>query len=118
MIKKKYRDRNSYTPKEFLDLQIKAIDQSIEKWKNIVFHGAYDRGAIDCKCCMEFECPDCPIFEFNKTFCDNTEYGEWTESTDSHRVEDECSRNAANHMLTSLYEAKHWLTVKRYHEGK
>ena len=104
--------------KEYKEI-LKAIDGSIQKWKNIVYHGGVDAGSGNCPLCHLFykdNCEKdtllCPIYEKTKNaFCDFTQYTNWSGPTMKMiwpKIHDKTSQDAANHMLSFMYELRLW----------
>jgi len=97
---------------------VKLIDESIDKWKDIVYHGGHDYGATDCALCNEYntdgnDCVGCPIYkQTGKLHCGKAPYIDWCIYLDSEdtggcrMVYDETSRALANAMLVYLYELR------------
>ena len=91
-----------FSPEETL----KGIDESIGKWKRIVYHDAHSHGAKDCKLCQMFnpiyctiDCYGCPIRLFSGIdSCNHTPYIRATISGKTKADE--------NLELTFLYEVR------------
>ena len=89
---------------------LKAIDESIEKWKRIVHFSGVDLRANNCSLCRMFEdCCDCPIFQYNGTGCESAPYKIWfnySVSTGYKFTHDKKSAILANLELSFLYEVR------------
>ena len=111
--------------KEYKEI-LKAIDGSIQKWKNIVYHGGVDAGSGNCPLCHLFykdNCEKdtllCPIYEKTKeSDCCFPQYNKWLSIplTKSHiySVKNKRTQDAANHMLSFMYGTRLWW-MNKYH---
>lgn len=111
-----------FVKRRTLLLQLRAIDMSIDKWKQIVYHGAQELGRFDCECCTRYInalCINCPIYEFGgDPGCKQTPYYDWAKyfSRGTKRsVINKETQDLANRELTFLYEVQRWLICKIYH---
>jgi hypothetical protein len=111
-----------------MKLRLELIDQSILKWKAIVFHGGADKGSGNCPLCQKYNqyrplsirrgnCMDCPIKYWGASGCANDEYDawreyiedqEWEEGKPTDIVMDAYSLKLANRELSFLHEVRLW----------
>jgi len=63
-----------------------ALQESIEKWRRIIYHGKLDMGSSDCALCREFrnykpldvQCVGCPVMKITGSpHCAGSPYAEW-----------------------------------------
>lgn len=118
MIEFEYEEVNV---KDFRQTQLRALEQSIEKWKKVVFEGKEEKGRYDCECCMVFDdCFNCPIHEYTgRPGCYNTPYIKWVTVFLKSNFEPipkvavtVKEKALANHELSFLYEVRYWLICK------
>lgn len=61
---------------------LEALQESIEKWEEILNNGGVDDGRHDCSLCKLFwednDCQDCPINDkTKKNYCEGSPYPHW-----------------------------------------
>lgn len=84
------------------DIIEQALQESIEKWRRIVYHDKLDMGSSDCALCREFrnykppdvQCVGCPVMKTTeRPYCAGSPYAEW-------------ERYHSHHTFKRVYSAK------------
>ena len=108
--------------------QLKALDESIKRWKKILFGSDVDflkEAKKDCPLCEYIykeqghkSCCDCIISQVtNDEKCKNTNYRKTSVSFLQFILREQRVRNQDNKMLSELYEIRREY-IARYHKGE